>query len=114
MDYSTISTIEIITAVLCQDSVSDAVKALTERKENELKAYRKALSKEEASVRLLVEAMTLPEGTAGRTIADGIVAELRERFPEAAAAADKRIKEKAEFRERLRSAGEDLIRSERK
>ncbi len=101
MDYKTLKTPEIIKAILARDSVADTVKNLIRSKENELSRYKDALTKEEESTRLLTEALTLPEGTAGRTIADGIVAELRERYPDIAAAADERIaaKKKAEEEE---------------
>lgn len=98
MDYTTIKTPEIIKAIIARDNVADTVKTLIRQKENELSRYKDSVGREEASVRLLVEALGLPEGTAGRTIADGIVAELRERYPDVAKEADERIaaKKKAE------------------
>lgn len=101
MDYTTIKTPEIIKAIIARDSVADTVKTLIRQKENELSRYKDSVGREEASVRLLVEALGLPEGTAGRTIADGIVAELRERYPDVAKEADERIaaKKKAEAEE---------------
>lgn len=104
MDHKTLTSPEIIKAILARDSVADTVKNLIRAKENELSRYKDALTKEEASVRLLAESLDLPEGTAGRTVADGIIAELRERYPDIAAAADERIAAKK------RAAEEELDR----
>ena len=101
MDYTTIQIPEIIKAILARDSVAGTVKSLIQKKEYELSDYKNNLNREEEGTRLLVEALGMPEGTAGRTIADGIVAELRERYPDIAAEADERIaaKKKAEEEE---------------
>ena len=97
MDYKTLTTPEIIKAILCRDSVPDAVKSLIRQKENEFSRYKDNLNREEQSTRLLVEALELPQGTAGREIADGIVGELRKLFPEIAREADERFRQKKEL-----------------
>ena len=99
MDYKTLTTPEIIRAILARDSVSDAVKSLIRQKENELYSFKEKLNKEEEGTKLLVAALELPNGTAGRTVADAIVGELRERFPEIAREADERFRQKKELEE---------------
>ncbi|MBR3105629.1 MAG: hypothetical protein IKH30_00435 [Clostridia bacterium] len=101
MDYTTLTTPEIVKAIIARDSVGATVKTLIRKKERELSDYKAVLEREEESTRLLVEALALPEGTAGRTIADGIEMELREHYPDVAREADERIaaKKKAEQEE---------------
>ncbi|MBQ9257971.1 MAG: hypothetical protein IJ181_12765 [Acidaminococcaceae bacterium] len=101
MDLKTLTTPEIIKAILARDDVAETVTRLIRQKETELHKYKDSLNKEEESTRLLVEALELPQGTAGRDIADAIIAELRERYPDIAKAADERIaaKKKAEQEE---------------
>lgn len=100
MDYNTITTPEIIKAILAGDSVSDTVKTLIRHKENELHSFKEKLNKEEEGTKLLVAALKLPNGYAGRTVADAIVGELRERYPEIAREADERYREKRELEEK--------------
>ena len=55
MDYKTLTTPEIIKAILARDSVADTVKNLIRAKENELSRYKDALTKEEESTRRKVQ-----------------------------------------------------------
>ena len=96
MESNGFSTPEIVTAILCNEDVSGAVKRLIRAKQAELKQYEDDLEREEAFAELLIKSKRMPESSAGRRIADGICQELRKAFPDAAAEADRRIKARKE------------------
>ena len=100
MDFKTLKTPEIIKAVMAGDSVPDAMKSLIDRKEREFVCYKADLKMEAEGVKLLVEALALPDGTAGHDVAVAIITELRERYPSVAEEADERIAAKKKAKER--------------
>ena len=87
-----INTPEIVGAILLKREVREVVNKLIDKKQQEFNVYKAALHQEEQFAKLLVESLDMPEGTAGRRVADAIVAELREAFPKEAAAADDHAK----------------------
>ena len=74
----------IVEAILTGDDVDSAVKALTMKKRQEADAYEHALKKQAENSRLLTAGLRMPEGSAGRRVADAIVEEMRARYPEQA------------------------------
>jgi hypothetical protein len=85
LENNGIVTQEIAEAIICNSDPESAAKRLVIKRTEELEKYKEDLRKEVALTRLLIEALNLPKGTAGRRVADAILAELYERFPEAAA-----------------------------
>lgn len=97
---------QLVEAVLAGRDVHDAVNQLIAQKERECRDFASALKAEEAELALLVKALDMPEGSAGRTVADAIVGEMRLEYPYAVAHIEA---QKAETK-RLRAAmlGEEV------
>ena len=82
---------EIVMAVLANEDVDSAVKKTVAAKQAEVNVLEKELKEEAANAVLLTAGLQMPEGSAGRRMAEAILEEMRENNPEAAKAADERI-----------------------
>ena len=78
-------TSELVEAVLAGRDVREAVNQLIAQKERECRDFASALKAEASELDMLVKALVMPEGSAGRTVADAIVAEMHGQYPDAVA-----------------------------
>ena len=97
---------QLVEAVLAGRDVHDAVNQLIAQKERECRDFASGLKVEEQELALLVKALDMPEGSAGRAVADAIADEMRLEYPDAVAHVEA---QKAETK-RLRAAmlGEEV------
>ena len=91
-----LSTPEIVHAVLTGGEVKKVVDKLLDAKMREFDALKKSLKEETEYCELLTRSMKLPDGTAGRKIADAILTELLEAFPDVAEQIEREKAQKAE------------------
>lgn len=88
---------EIIAALLANESIKEAVEAVEKAKKREFDDFQKELEMEEKNAEFIRSGLEMPEGTAGREIAEAVLQELRESNPDAVRIADERI----EYRRRM-------------
>ena len=90
---------DIVVAILTSESVKDTAERLIREKQQELSAFEQQMKEQTENARLINAGLKQPEGTA-RRMADAILAEMRENYPDAAARADNRIRAKRAAEER--------------
>lgn len=91
---------DIVIAILTSESVKDTADRLIREKQLELTQFERTMKEQTENAILINVGLKQPEGTATRRMADTILAEMRENYPDAAARADNRIRAKRAAEER--------------
>lgn len=78
-----IVTSEVAEAIIFGRHLPGVIDSLIRAKSLELKKFTERLREEQRLSELLIESLKMPEGTAARRIANAVVEELRQLFPDA-------------------------------